>query len=123
MYFDTIYTTSMFVLDPTDMQHNFNLYSQSEVDVQGIPYDVDSIMHYGPYDFAINRNVPVIQPRDSSISLSRLGQRDKLSPYDIMQVNIRYCPGMDVTVSFMYIYMMCTCFVNSQYCVLYVNSF
>ena len=88
-----------------------------------VSHMTDSLMHYGAYAFAINRNVPVIEPRDSSISISRLGQRDKLSPYDIMQVNIRYCPGMDVTVSFMYIYMMCTCFVHSQYCVLYVNSF
>ena len=111
----------MLVLDSTGRQHNFNRHAQGEV--QGIPYDFDSLMHYGAYAFAINRNVPVIEPRDSSISISRLGQRDKLSPYDIMQVNIRYCPGMDVTVSFIYIYMMCTCFVNSQYCVLYVNSF
>jgi len=113
----------MLLLEPTDNQHNFNLYSQSEADVQGIPYDFDSIMHYGPYGFAINRNVPVIEPRDSSISLNRLGQRDKLSPYDIMQVNIRYCPGMHVTVAFMHIYMMCTCPVHSQYHILYVNSF
>ena len=89
----------MLLLDPTDYHNNFNLYSQSQADVQGIPYDFDSLMHYGPYSFAINRNVPVIEPRDSSISLSRLGQRDKLSPYDIMQVNIRYCPGMHVTLA------------------------
>ena len=67
--------------------------------MQGIPYDFDSIMHYGAYDFAIDNNVPVIQPQDSSISVSRLGQRSRLSPYDIMQVNIRYCPGMFQTVA------------------------
>jgi len=99
----------MLVLDSTDNQHNFERQAQGKV--QGIPYDFDSLMHYGAYDFAINRNIPVIKPRDSSISISRLGQRDKLSPYDIMQVNIRYCPGMDVTVSFLYIRMMCACFV------------
>ena len=56
-------------------------------------------MHYGAYDFAIDRSVPVIQPKDSSISVSRLGQRSRFSPYDIMQVNIRYCPGMDNTLA------------------------
>jgi len=62
-------------------------------------------MHYGAYTFAIDHNVPVIEPRDSSISISRLGQRDKLSPYDIMQVNIRYCPGMDVnSIFYVHIY-------------------
>ena len=87
-------------MHPTGYRRNFNKYSGSIADVQGIPYDFDSLMHYGAYDFAINRNIPVIRPRSSSISLSRIGQRNRLSPYDIMQVNIRYCPGMAATVKF-----------------------
>ena len=66
--------------------------------MQGIPYDYDSLMHYGAYAFAKNRNIPVIQPKDSSISLRRLGQRTRFSRKDILQVNKWYCPGMDITV-------------------------
>ena len=73
------------------------------MDPQEIPYDYDFIMHYGAYDFAKNRRVPVIIPSDSNISPNRLGQRHMLSPYDIMQVNIRYCPGMIVTEKFTYL--------------------
>ena len=52
----------------------------------------------GAQAFAINRNVPVIIPKNRSININRIGQNQKLSSYDIMQVNTQYCPGMDVTV-------------------------
>ena len=89
---------TIIIHDPTAYRHNFRKYRRSQVDPQEIPYDFDSIMHYGAYDFARNRRIPVIRPYTSSISISRLGQRHMLSHYDIMQVNIRYCPGMNVTV-------------------------
>ena len=87
-------------MHPTGNRRNFRRYSGSAVDVQGIPYDFDSLMHYGAYTFAINRNIPVIRPRSRSISINRFGQRNRLSPYDIMQVNIKYCPGTAATVMF-----------------------
>ena len=93
------YTATTF-MHPTGFRNNFNRQSGSVADVQGIPYDFDSLMHYGAYGFAINRNIPVIRPRSSSISINRFGQRNRLSPYDIMQVNIKYCPGMAATVMF-----------------------
>ena len=89
-------------MHPTGFRGNFKRYSGSAVDVQGIPYDFDSLMHYGAYGFAINRNIPVIQPRSSSISINRFGQLSRLSSYDIMQVNIKYCPGTAATVMFSY---------------------
>ena len=71
-------------------------YNNYVADVQGISYDFDSLMHYGAYDFAKNRRIPVILPKDSSISLSRLGQRNRFSASDLLQVNKRYCPGMEI---------------------------
>jgi len=38
----------------TGTEHNFNKYSWDEVDTFGVGYDINSIMHYGGYDFSSN---------------------------------------------------------------------
>ena len=105
----------------TGKQRNFRKYRPNRADVQGIPYDYDSLMHYGAYAFAKNRSIPVIQPKDPSVDLRRLGQNWMFSQNDILQVNKRYCPGMDITVNLMHI--MCTCTVHSQDNVLYMTDY
>lgn len=51
------------------------------------PYDYDSIMHYGAYDFAIQRDVPTIIQKQGG---PPIGQRDHLSAYDREVVRLLY---------------------------------
>ncbi|XP_038839741.1 high choriolytic enzyme 1-like [Salvelinus namaycush] len=55
-------------------------------DTQDLPYDYDSIMHYGTYYFSSNRN-PTIGSKKSGV---QIGQRNHLSPLDITRLNKLY---------------------------------
>ncbi|KAF0309811.1 Zinc metalloproteinase nas-13 [Amphibalanus amphitrite] len=68
--------------------YNFKKYTTNEVQLKGTPYDVGSIMHYGPYAFARNRNQPTISAlKQTSVTM---GQREGLSHYDIQKINTLY---------------------------------
>ena len=57
------------------------------------PYDFDSIMHYGPYDFSINegRGLKTIEPLpDYAHREPSMGQRCRLSDTDLHQLTWRY---------------------------------
>lgn len=69
---------------------NFLKLSTNQVTTQGVPYDFGSIMHYSAYAFSRNGR-PTIVPKDRSISLSALGQRDGLSTEDLEHINTLYC--------------------------------
>ncbi|XP_003390431.2 PREDICTED: tolloid-like protein 2 isoform X1 [Amphimedon queenslandica] len=66
---------------------NFNRHTNS--DSQSLPYDYLSLMHYGRYAFSKNRRCTIVPIPDASVTI---GQRDRMSMYDIHHVNIRYCP-------------------------------
>jgi hypothetical protein len=68
-------------------ENNFNKYTQTQINHLGTPYDYGSVMHYGAYDFAIDRSVPTIIPTDPRASI---GQRTTLSRWDIERVQILY---------------------------------
>ncbi|XP_071236476.1 high choriolytic enzyme 1-like isoform X2 [Salvelinus alpinus] len=55
-------------------------------DTQDLPYDYDSIMHYGTYYFSSNRN-PTIGSKKSGV---QIGLRNHLSPLDITRLNKLY---------------------------------
>ena len=60
------------------------------------PYDIDSIMHYGAFDFAVNRSIPSIVPKKMGTSI---GQRDRMTPIDKERVNRFYqCGGPNYTI-------------------------
>lgn len=72
-------------------------------DSQGVPYDFDSLMQYSATAFAKpGGNVNTIVPIDPIIDPAILGQRTHLSTYDILQVNIRYCPSLSSYNKIMY---------------------
>ncbi|XP_031658988.1 zinc metalloproteinase nas-4-like [Oncorhynchus kisutch] len=61
-------------------------FKVKEGDTQDLPYDYDSIMHYGTYYFSSNRN-PTIDSKKSGV---QIGQRNHLSPLDIARLNKLY---------------------------------
>jgi hypothetical protein len=76
--------------------NNFEKLSKSEIDVQGLPYDYDSVMHYRANAFSKNGKdtIEVINKRVFADQGSpSIGQRDHLSKGDIAVVNRFYgCP-------------------------------
>lgn len=68
---------------------NFDKVSQSAATTQGITYDFRSIMHYDAYAFSSNGR-PTIEPRNTGVKLSRIGQREGFTDLDLQHVNILY---------------------------------
>ena len=90
------------------MLGNFRKYGEEYVDMLGLPYDYDSIMHYGPTDFAKKEGIldqiirrVTFQPEPGLVTLKtmkpyagEIGQRDHLSALDIKKLNRAYkCGG------------------------------
>ena len=69
-------------------ERNFDIIHS--VNTQGVPYDYGSIMHYSANAFSTNEQ-PTIEPKDSSVPLSALGQRNGFSLQDLQHVNTLYC--------------------------------
>ena len=79
-----------YIID-TDALEQFQI--QPDYDTLNIPYDYDSILHYGVTTFSKDFRLRTITPKDPNIAFSRLGQNTKLSTADILHVNRRYCGG------------------------------
>ncbi|OWA52334.1 putative Acidic mammalian chitinase [Hypsibius exemplaris] len=63
------------------------------------PYDFDSVLHYGMFDFAIDRSIWTIKPKEKYKD-KQIGQRIGLSPTDIRKINKMYkCPPRAITPS------------------------
>lgn len=74
----------------TGVESNFYSVSSAFVTTQGVPYDYDSIMHYGAYAFSRNSR-PTITPLVKDFPLRRLGQRERLSTRDVEHIHTLYC--------------------------------
>ena len=73
---------------PDKKKHNFEKYDSSKVDNHEIPYDYDSVMHYGGTDFGIGGRMTV-RTRDPS-KQKRIGQRRGLTKADAYLVKVMY---------------------------------
>ncbi|KAJ8734557.1 hypothetical protein PYW08_013807 [Mythimna loreyi] len=72
-------------------EHNFILYSDSEVDNLGIEYDYVSCLHYGPNVFSDN-GAPTIEALKQHEG--NMGQRIYVTDSDWLRINRFYnCPG------------------------------
>ncbi len=71
-------------------ESNFGKVSASIASTQGVPYDYTSIMHYDAWAFSRNRQ-PTIEPKDNSVPLNNIGQRNDFSGKDLQHINALYC--------------------------------
>jgi len=79
-------------------ENNFVKLAVNQVNLLGTPYDYGSVMHYGPYGFAIDPTIPTIIPHDPK---AEIGQRVTLSELDIERVQILYgCLAAEDSVYF-----------------------
>ena len=70
--------------------HNFG--KMDNANTRGIPYDFNSVMHYGGYAFSKFGKKTIVTKNSKYQSV--IGQRDGLSPLDAKLVNLMYnCPG------------------------------
>ena len=67
--------------------HNFNKYDRGRVDTLQIPYDYDSIMHYGTNGFSKNKKPTLRSIKDPKRAL---GQRNGFTQIDIQEINSLY---------------------------------
>ena len=78
-------------LSPTSIfsgeAHNFNKYNRGKIDTLKIPYDYDSIMHYGTDGFSKNGKPTLRSIRDPARAL---GQRKGFTQIDIQEINSLY---------------------------------
>ena len=73
-----------FILD------NWDQFEKYQSNLLGLPYDYDSIMHYGWNYFANDRSSPTIVPKKKA----SIGNRKLMSPGDVQKINILYeCSG------------------------------
>merc|ERR1711976_199885 len=70
-------------------ERNFAKYGPGQIELLGTEYDYGSVLHYGPYGFAIDRNIPTILTLDPD-AMDIIGQRVALSEMDIERVQILY---------------------------------
>ncbi|XP_064079182.1 zinc metalloproteinase nas-14-like isoform X5 [Macrobrachium nipponense] len=69
------------------MWFNFEKYNWDKIQSLGVPYDLESVMHYGPYAFAAKEGQPTIIPRDTGVEI---GQRRGFSKSDIEKLQKLY---------------------------------
>ncbi|XP_055329728.1 uncharacterized protein LOC129582265 isoform X3 [Paramacrobiotus metropolitanus] len=69
--------------------HEANFRIKPEAKTYGIEYDLESIMHYGAFDFAKSLNVPIIVPRFAGFEMS-MGQRKRLTVRDAAKLRSAY---------------------------------
>uniref|UniRef100_A0A182ISU6 Metalloendopeptidase n=1 Tax=Anopheles atroparvus TaxID=41427 RepID=A0A182ISU6_ANOAO len=71
---------------PTSKASNFESYSSNIIEDFGIPYDYDSVMHYGSTAFSVDNRQTII-PKQSGVTI---GQRVGMSYKDIKRLNKLY---------------------------------
>ena len=73
------------------MDYNFRKQSSSNIDSMNVPYDYESVMHYGKTAFGSGKLT--IQTKDAS-KQNVIGNRRGFSQYDVKQMNLLYCSGL-----------------------------
>ncbi|KAK0426861.1 hypothetical protein QR680_009939 [Steinernema hermaphroditum] len=69
---------------------DFQLRGWDEIKTLGVPYDLGSVMHYGSTAFSADGMSRTLVTRDP-LYQNTIGQRERLSFYDIQIINKAYC--------------------------------
>merc|ERR1719431_1209585 len=69
------------------MQNNFNSFTASQITALGEPYDYQSVMHYGAYDFSKNGQKTIVRLDGSEADL---GNEVGFSQVDVNKLNKMY---------------------------------
>ncbi|KAM4695349.1 meprin A subunit alpha [Discoglossus pictus] len=69
--------------------HNFNVYNDGFITDLNTPYDYESVMHYGPFSFNKNPDIPTITAKIPAFN-DIIGQRLDFSEIDILRLNRMY---------------------------------
>lgn len=76
-----------------DLVSNFEKDQENEVTTYDVPYDYESVMHYGAFAFARDGSIPTIIAKDSTMQ-TKMGNRNGLNYHDIQLINRMYgCAG------------------------------
>ena len=74
-----------------DCKENYEKIPEYWGDLQGLPYDVQSVMHYRAYDCAIQWWIPTVEALDGTPSQD-IGLRSTgFTSLDIEKINKNYC--------------------------------
>jgi len=65
----------------------FKKHDITHIEDFGVPYDYESVMHYGEYHFTKN-GLRTIVPLQQG---ARIGQRQRITELDILKLNLLYC--------------------------------
>lgn len=71
-------------------ESNFNAYSDDKIDLFGSPYDYESVMHYSDTAFSANGKRTIVPLKKLGENVV-MGQRVKITQYDIDRINMMYC--------------------------------
>lgn len=73
------------------MEFNFQKFTWRDTQNLSVPYDLNSVMHYGSYAFSKAQGRPTILPKDPN---KTIGQRGGFSTNDVEKINRLYkCGG------------------------------
>ncbi|KAL6036786.1 hypothetical protein STEG23_035088, partial [Scotinomys teguina] len=72
-----------------DYEHNFNVYDDTFITDLNTPYDYESVMHYDPFSFNKNENIPTITTKIPKFN-GIIGQRLDFSTTDLERLNRMY---------------------------------
>ncbi|CAG5124242.1 unnamed protein product [Candidula unifasciata] len=80
-----------------DNHHDYTILSTTTSNNQNVAYDFGSIMHYGPYEFSIDRSIPTVTPKSGLAHSLKMGQRLALSKSDVLKIQRLYGCTEDTT--------------------------
>jgi hypothetical protein len=88
-------SSSELCLNITEHLHDFVKQSMTAMNTQGSEYDYGSIMHYGPYTFAVDKSKPSISPQPNHVADGEMGQRLAQSTADVWRIQKLYSCTID----------------------------